>query len=69
MKWVQIKLFFNKSSNQYYVQIGESLFIVKEKTVLVIAEKEGMEIRKGDDLKAIQIMSLEDGKTDSDTKK
>lgn len=61
-KWVEIKLFYNQSAHQYYVQVGDGLFIVKESIARIISEKEGLEIRQGADLKAVQIMSIEDDK-------
>lgn len=62
VKWVQIKLFYSRSGNVFYIQMGDNLYIITERIARIISEKEGMEIRKGDDLKAIQIMSIEDDK-------
>lgn len=59
-KHIEIKLF--RTPGVYWVQLGENLYPVKERVALVISDKEGLEIRKGDDLKAIQIMSNEDKK-------
>lgn len=61
-KQVTIKLFFNRSINQNYIQIGEFLYGIKANVAGVIAEKEGIEIRFGKDIKDIQEMGLEDDK-------
>ena len=59
-KFVPIKLFHNVVNNVYYVQIGDSLFAVREKIALAIQDKEGMEIRRANSVKDIQILSSED---------
>lgn len=59
-KFVQIKLFYNIAANTYYVQIGDSLFAVRETVALAIQDKEGMTIRRANSLKDIQILSSED---------
>lgn len=61
-KQVTIKLFYNQSAHQYYVQLGDGLLMITERIARIISEREGLEIRTGADLKAVQIMSIEDDK-------
>ena len=59
-KQVTIKLFFNLSNNTFYVQLGENLFMIKDKVAGAIVDKEGLEVRHGRDILDIQTMSNED---------
>lgn len=61
-KQVTLKLFYNLSTRIFYVQIGDSLFAVRDTVVTAIQEREDLEIRHGADIKAIQEISLEDEK-------
>lgn len=60
VKFVKLKLFYNITTNTYYVQIGDSLFAVREVVALAIQDKEGLSIRRANSLKDIQIISSED---------
>jgi len=62
-KQVTIKLFFNTSNMSFYVQIGENLFMVKDKIATAIQDKEKLEIRHVADIKEMQMVSLEDEKS------
>ena len=57
VKIIKLRFFYNKSSRQHYVLLGENLYVVNEKTARMISEKEQLDIVDGEDLKAIQIMS------------
>lgn len=57
-KQVTVRLFFNLSNRIFYVQVGDSLFIVREKIVAAIQEKEDLEIRHVADIKEMQLLAL-----------
>jgi len=60
-KLLVIKLFFNTSNQSFYVQIGEHcLFIVKDKSVTNIQEKEGINIIHVKDVREIQQIQAEE---------
>lgn len=61
-KQVILKLFFNKSNMSFYVQIGDSLFMVKDRIAQILHDKENLEIRQAIDTKEMQVMSLQDDK-------
>lgn len=61
-KQVTIKLFFNLSNRTFYVQIGETLYPVRDTVITAIQDREGLEIRHGADIKEIQEISLRDNK-------
>ena len=61
-KQVTIKLFFNRSNQAHYIQLTDTLYMLKTTSALSIADKNGLEIRIVDDIKQMQILSLEDDK-------
>jgi hypothetical protein len=61
-KQVTLKLFFNLSNRTFYVQIGGTMYPVRDTVVALIQEREGLEIRHAKDVKEMQEMSLEDEK-------
>jgi len=51
-----VKLFYNTADHTYYVQLGENmLFRVTQKVALSIQEKEDIDIRSVEGLKAMQL--------------
>lgn len=61
-KQVALKLFFNRSTMTFYVQIGETLYAVRDTIAGQIQEREGLEIRHAEDMKSMQELSLSDDK-------
>lgn len=61
-KQVIIKLFFNLSNRTFYVQIGETIYPVRDSVVTKIQEREGLEIRHVADVKEMQLISIKDKK-------
>lgn len=61
-KQITIKLFFNLSNRTFYVQLGETLYPVRDTVVTAIQDREGLEIRHAVDIKDMQEMSLRDNK-------
>jgi hypothetical protein len=59
-KQVVIKLFFNLSNRTFYVQIGDSLFKIKDTVAGAIQEKEKLDIRHVSDIKEMQTISNQD---------
>ena len=53
-KQVTLKLWFNVSNKMFYVQVNDMLFMVKDKTVTAIQEREQIEIVHARDVKDIQ---------------
>lgn len=59
-KQVEIRLYFNRSNNAFYLQIGEHLiFVVPDKVVTRLSEKENLDITHGTDIKEIQKLANE----------
>lgn len=58
-KQVEVRLFFNRSNNSFYVMLGDQLFIINDKVATRISEKQGLEIKHGHDIKEIQEMCNE----------
>lgn len=61
-KSVTIKLFLDTASQTYYVQIGETLYPVRASVAFAIQEREGIDIRKVDGKKNMQLKSNGDEK-------
>lgn len=61
-KWIRIKLFYNLSNRTFYVQLGETLYPVRDTIITAIQEREGLDIRHAAGVKEMQEMSLEDDK-------
>ena len=61
-KKVTIKLFFNLSDRSFYVQLGDTLFRIRDTIASAIQERENLEIRHVADTKQMQMLSLEDEK-------
>lgn len=61
-KQVTIKLFFNLSNRTFYVQLGETLYPVRDTVITAIQDREGLEIRHAVDIKDMQEISLRDDK-------
>lgn len=56
-KTLDVRLFFNRSNNSHYVKVGEHVLVMINAMVAAkIAEKEGLQIIHGEDIKHIQIM-------------
>lgn len=60
VKKVDVKLFYNRANNSYYVQIGNILCMVKQEIVHKISQNESIDIRAAQDTKEMQIISNED---------
>lgn len=56
-KMCLLKLFFNRTDQTYYIQIGEELLMkIKDVIALNIHEKEQMEIRHVNSIKEMQLI-------------
>tara|TARA_R110000868_G_scaffold194416_4_gene439842 strand:- start:4 stop:189 length:186 start_codon:yes stop_codon:yes gene_type:complete len=53
-KQVTLKLFFNRSNMSFYIQLNDMLFIVKDKVVAAIQDKEDIDIIHVADIKEMQ---------------
>lgn len=60
VKKVDIKLFYNRANHSYYVQIGDTLFMVKQEIAHKLSVKESIDIRAAEDTKEMQTISNED---------
>lgn len=64
-KQVTVRLFFNLLNRSFYVQVGDSIFIVRDKIVAAIQEKEDLEIRHVADIKEMQQISLKNNNAEN----
>lgn len=55
-----LKIFLNTATGTYYIQMNDAMYPIKEQVALLISDKEGLEIRKADGVKAMQELSLSD---------
>ena len=61
-KQVTIKLFFNLMNRTFYIQIGGTMYPIRDKIVTLIQEREKLDIRHVADIREMQLTSLEDDK-------